>query len=140
MKLFLDTNVVIDFCGQRDVFFMPAAQIIDLAQSKKIELVISSLTFVNVAYILRKVFGKETVLTKIQQLTELCEISAIDENIIKNALFRFSKDFENSIQYFSAKTKDVDLIITRNKKDFLDYSLPVMTPTEFIDTCKRFGK
>ena len=40
MKLFLDTNVVIDFCGQRDVFFMPAAQIIDLAQSKKVELVI----------------------------------------------------------------------------------------------------
>lgn len=32
MRVFLDTNVVIDFCGQRAPFFDAAAEIIDMAK------------------------------------------------------------------------------------------------------------
>ena len=139
MKVFLDTNVVIDFFAQREEFFLPAALIIELARIKQIEIVVSSLIFVNVAYILRKTFEKNLVFSKLNQLSALCEISSIDELVIKNSLSSIYKDFEDCIQYLSAKTKNTDVIITCNKKDFVDFPIIVFTPTEFIEKCyERF--
>ena len=137
MKVFLDTNVVVDFCVQREEFFKPAAQIIDLAISGEIELVISSLTFINVAYIVRKAFGKDIVFGKLQKLSELCNISEIDEHVIKSSIAKHSKDFEDCVQCFSAMKANSDLIITRNKNDFEDLPLKTMTPTEFIEHCTQ---
>ena len=45
MKVFLDTNVIIDFYAQRESFFRPAAIIVDLAMKGNIELCVSSLSF-----------------------------------------------------------------------------------------------
>ena len=36
MKVFLDTNVIIDFYAQREEFYRPASIIIDLAKRKEI--------------------------------------------------------------------------------------------------------
>jgi predicted nucleic acid-binding protein len=41
-------------------------------------------------------------------------------------------DLEDAVQYFSAKAKDVDIIITRNKKDFKLSEIKVLTPAEFL--------
>lgn len=135
MKVFLDTNVVVDFCVQREEFFKPAAQIIDLAIAGEIEIVISSLTFINVAYIVRKAFGKDVVFSKLQKLSELCHISEIDEYVIKSSIARHSKDFEDCVQCLSAIKANSDLIVTRNKDDFVDLPLNAMTPAEFIEHC-----
>ncbi len=136
MKIFLDTNVVVDFCTYREEFFEPVAKIIDLAQSNELELVISSLTFVNVAYIVRKAFGKEKVLTKLLKLSEICKISRIDEEIIKSSIKLNSKDFEDCVQYLSAKSSNAQIIITRNKEDFLNFPITIMSPKEFINACE----
>ncbi len=47
-------------------------------------------------------------------------------------------DFEDAIQFYSAKEKDVEIIITRNKKDFMPVEKEIMisTPEEFI---KKLG-
>lgn len=47
MKVFLDTNIVIDFYDQRGEFYYPAAVIFDLAHKGKIQLYVSAITFVN---------------------------------------------------------------------------------------------
>lgn len=49
MKLFLDTNVVIDFCVERVPFYESVAGIIELASRSEVALVASSLTVVNTA-------------------------------------------------------------------------------------------
>ena len=54
MKLFLDTNIVVDFYAQRDPFFSSAWKIIELAERGLVDIVVSSLTIINLAYILRK--------------------------------------------------------------------------------------
>jgi hypothetical protein len=38
------------------------------------------------------------------------------------------------MQYFSAVSEGCDVIITRNKKDFLESKIPVMEPQEFLDS------
>ena len=42
------------------------------------------------------------------------------------------KDFEDSLQYFTAVENGLDLIITRNLKDFKASGLPVMTARQFL--------
>lgn len=61
----------------------------------------------------------------------------MDENTIKMSLHSGFKDFEDAIIYFSALNNNIDLIITRNKKDFIKSGLPVLSPEEFLS---RFMK
>ena len=133
MRVFLDTNVVIDFYARREDFFLPASVIIDLAHKKRIDIVVSSLTFVNAFFILRKTYHKEDLYLKLSKLAAICTITKIDEEIIKLCLQKEVADFEDAVQYESAKTSDIDVIITRNPKHFKDFDVNVQTPSEFLD-------
>lgn len=135
MKVFLDTNVVIDFLAHRDPFYSQAAQIMDLAVREEITIVVSSLTFVNAAYILRKIFDKDNLYRKLVQFAQLCEISIVDGDIVRTAIIKQSHDFEDCVQCFSAMATDVDLIVTRDKMGFCEMPMLSMTPNDFLARC-----
>ena len=59
MNVFLDTNVVIDFMGEREGFFDDAAAIFSMIEDKRITASVSALTIVNCAYILKKAFSSD---------------------------------------------------------------------------------
>jgi len=42
------------------------------------------------------------------------------------------EDLEDAVQYFAAKEQNMDIIITRNKKDFILSKIKVLTPAEFL--------
>ena len=46
MKLFLDTNVLIDFILERQPFYQAAAMIISYAEENKVQICVSSLSLV----------------------------------------------------------------------------------------------
>jgi predicted nucleic acid-binding protein len=103
----------------------------------KINAVVSSLTIINCAYILRKVFSREVMLDKVEKLCKTFRISAIDKTTLVEALERRPYDFEDTVQYISALPYKPDIIITRDKRGFLDLEVPIMTPDEFIAECKK---
>ena len=135
MKVFLDTNVVVDFCALREPHYDSIASVMELARRKDISIVISSLTFVNLAYILRKAFVQEIVYTKLIGLSGLCEISRVDDSVVREAIESKRKDFEDSVQYFSALTSNADVILTRDKTGFEGLPTLAMTAEEFIQRC-----
>ena len=135
MNVFLDTNVMVDFCAEREPFYADAAAIIEMGYKGDLTLVVSSLTFVNMAYVLRKVKPHELVMQKLEQLMDLCVVSSIDRQVIVSASSFASKDFEDAVQYFSALQAGTDLIVTRDVKGFIDFDLPVMTPAQFVARC-----
>ena len=57
----------------------------------------------------------------------------VDYSTIEKSIESKFKDFEDAMQYFSAKHEDIDYIITRNKKDYSASDIPVFEPQEFID-------
>ena len=68
-------------------------------------------------------------------------ILKVEEQTIKNALSSGFPDFEDSIQYFSAvNSKKINVIITRNIKDFKKSEIPVMTPGDFLKTASSYGR
>ena len=134
MKVFLDTNVVIDFYDQRGEFYYPAAVIFDLAHKGKIQLYVSAITFVNAFFILRKSYSGDELYQSMLGLASLCEITDVNKDIIKRCLTLERKDFEDSVQYESALLQQVDVIVTRNVKDFKDFAENVQTPTDFLES------
>lgn len=132
MKAFLDTNVVIDFYDQRDEFYYPAAIIFDLAYKGKIQLYVSATTFVNAFFLLRKSYSRTDLYQSMTGLASLCMITGVDSDIIKRCLAMERKDFEDSVQYESALLCQVDVIVTRNIKDFKDFASNVQSPADFL--------
>ncbi|HNR85475.1 MAG TPA: PIN domain nuclease, partial [Taishania sp.] len=49
------------------------------------------------------------------------------------ALTSNQKDFEDAIQYYTAIEFGMEIIITRNKKDFKNLNLPILTAKEFMN-------
>jgi predicted nucleic acid-binding protein len=138
-NLFVDTDVIIDFLADRKPFSGEAAVIFSLAEQGSMKVYTSSLTFSNLYYVLRKFETHEKLITRLEGIAELVKILKVDERIIKNAFKVNLPDYEDSIQYCCAlDSKVVDIIITRNVKDFKNITLPVMTPGEFLKTVSTF--
>ena len=137
MRVFVDTNVVVDFLGKRDPFFHDAAIIFEMSRLGKIEVVVSSLTIVNCAYVLRKQFSNVVTLDKIEDFCRMLKISPIDRNVILNALSSRPIDYEDAVQYFPAKSFTPDVIITRDKTGFKEYGVIAMSPMEFVNECQK---
>ena len=134
-NVFIDTDVIVDFLTDRKPFSLESAKIFSLIDQKKIKGCVSSLSFSNLYYVLRKFGTHKKVINSLQELSEMVDILKVDSDIVKSALTSDFKDFEDSIQYFAAQEhKKIDCIITRNIKDYKDSPLPVMTPETFLVT------
>ena len=140
MKIFLDTNVVVDFLGEREPFFQNAAKIFELWRKREISLSLSALTIVNSAYILHKAYPKETMMDKVKWLCASFEVTPIDLSAIVGAIEMGGQDFEDSVQCASASYAHPDVIITRDKKGFANADIPVLTPAEFIEESRKRHK
>jgi predicted nucleic acid-binding protein len=133
--LFIDTDVIIDFLIDRKPHSREAAVIFTLMEQKKLKGYASSLTFSNLYYVLRKLESHNKVKSKLESLSHVVKILKVEEQTILDALASDFSDFEDSIQYFSARdSKKIDVIITRNTKDYKKSDIPVLTPGEYLKT------
>ena len=134
MKHFLlDTNVVIDFLIDRRPFSLLAAKLFDYSEKGKIKLYITAVSYNNTYYVVRKLTSHKETINILKDLEKLAETVDTTREAIKHSLDSEFKDFEDAIQYFSAKTnKKLDAIITRNVSDFKLSKLPILTPDEAI--------
>ena len=131
--IFIDTDVIIDFLIDRKPHSREAAFIFTLVEQKKLKGYVSSLTFSNLYYVLRKFESHSKVITKLDSITKLLTILKVDQQTIKDAIESGFTDFEDSIQYNCALDyKKIDVLITRNIKDFKNSEIPVMTPSDYL--------
>lgn len=136
-KVFLDTNIILDFLGEREGFYKTSAKVMTLADLNKIELYTTSNTISTVYYLLSKFENPKTALEKIRKFKVLCNISVTDNEVIEKALISNFKDFEDAIQYFSAIATGCDIIITRNEKDFKSALIPIMNADSYLQSLKK---
>ena len=133
MKIYIDTNVIIDLLGKREPFYIESLKIFSLANTKEIELITSSLNVVNTHYILNEVMKIKDARLIIGKFKVLTQSFELNDKIIDLALndLKF-EDFEDGIQYYTALESQCDIIITRNMKDFKNSSIPVLSPKEYL--------
>ena len=131
MKVFIDTNIVLDLLLQRRNFLINAEKIFSLAYKGKIVLYFSAVSFVSVTYYLGKRTNKD-IKAVLEDLCKIVKILPFNQRIIENTLHSNFKDIEDGYQYFTAKENNIRIMITRNVKDFLVDDISVVTPEEFL--------
>ncbi len=135
MDIFLDTDVIIDYITDRKPFSDKAEMVFALIENKKIKGHTSSLCFSNLYYLMRQQMTRPKTISLLKDLASILNILKVDEDSIIQALNSEFKDFEDAIQYYSASDyKRIDLIVTRNIKDYKHAILPVMTPDTLLKT------
>ncbi len=132
-RVLVDTNIILDLLAQREEFYKDAQRLFTLADRKNVKLYISALSVANVIYILTKVQGKDTARRILIQFKVLVEVLPFDDKITELALASDFTDFEDAIQYYTALENGLDIIVTRNKKDYKNVDLPILSAGEYIN-------
>ncbi len=132
MRIFLDTNILIDLLSDRKPFSKFAINIFKKAEARKIEIYTSSHSIATTHYLLKKYVGEKELRETLYNLVELITVIAVDVDILKKGLLSKHRDFEDSIQIFCASSiENISFIITRNIKDFKGSEIKVLPPDEF---------
>ncbi|MBP6976734.1 MAG: PIN domain-containing protein [Lentimicrobiaceae bacterium] len=133
IRIFFDTDVVLDFFSGREPFAGQAAILFTLAEEGKLTACVSALTIANCYYILKRVSTHSQVMEKLMQFSTIAEILDVRKENIMDALRSGFKDFEDAIQYEVARGKPgMTAIITRNIKDYRKSNIAIMTPEEYL--------
>ena len=133
MKLFLDTNVIIDVIASREPFFEDSRRILSLCEQGRAEGVMSALTLCTISYVLRKYAAPGTLRRQIRDLRNLVSPVDLTTQLLDRAVSSAIVDFEDAVQYYSAVYCDADCIITRNARDFPQDGIPVLSPATFLN-------
>jgi len=131
-NVFVDTNIIIDLLAKREQFYKDAQDLFTLSDKKEIQLCISSLSFANTYYSIVKHHKDIDAKKYLAKSKVLVKVLPLEDKAIELALASNFNDFEDGLQYFVAMDNESDIIITRNKKDFKNSKIPVMTAGEYI--------
>jgi predicted nucleic acid-binding protein len=140
MKAFLDTNILLDLLLERDGY-EASARILQLRDEGKVNLCVSILTMVNVAYVYKKSVGQNVVIPNLKCLSDIVTVLPMNNEMLQQALYLEGKDFEDILQYTCAIQNQCDAVITRDVKDFrihhglknIAESIPVYSPDSFLN-------
>lgn len=133
-KVFVDTDIVYDLLAKREPFYQAAARLFTLADEGKIQIFISSLFMPNLYYLLLKEKSPDEVKQILRTFKLLVNIAPFNEKIIDLALNSEFTDFEDAIQYFSAVQNEIEVLLTRNLRDYKKAQIAVLTAQDFINT------
>jgi predicted nucleic acid-binding protein len=132
-KFLLDTDVILDFFFDRRPHSDYAAELSSLCELKKATGFITPVICSNVYYILRLTAQHAKVIEKLKQLLGMVHVLQMDKDVVMNALNSDFSDFEDALQNFAAiRAGQIDVIITRNIKDYKKSKLGVLTPENYL--------
>ncbi|MBP5232685.1 MAG: PIN domain-containing protein [Planctomycetes bacterium] len=132
MKLYLDTNVIIDVIAAREPFVRDSRAVFNLCENGKAQGLVSALTLCTVSYVLRKHVSPGTMRKILRDLRNVLTPVDLSSSILDKAISSSLADFEDAVQFYTAVYSEADYIITRNAKHFPQDGIPVLAPADFL--------
>ena len=132
MRIFLDTNVLLDIFMRREPFYDASAQVVYACECGRFTGGFTTLTACNIAYALRKQMGGAQTIQAIRQLASIIEPIGTSVESLLRSLETPNRDFEDAVQAHCALEWHADAVVTRDKSGFASCTIPVFSPTEFL--------
>ena len=133
MKVFLDTNVVLDVFLKRQPHYSASNRVLCLARQKILSGAVASHTIANLFYLC----GKPVLPFLEDRLLEDVEVCAADAYGVRTALRWGFADLEDALQAAAAQEWKSSFLLTRNLRHFQRSLVPAVTPADFL---QRFFK
>lgn len=131
-KVFLDTDIILDLFLDRQPHLENTRKIFQLASNGEIKLFTSVTTFTNIFYILSKLMSRTKTKEKLIFLEKRVNVLNSKHEIVKLALYSAFSDFEDGVQHYTALACGMDILLTRNIKDYKNSMITVKTTAEFL--------
>lgn len=103
-----------------------------LCETEQAKGYISTLTYANMMYVMRKQLTPEQIEEVFRKLNLIFEFADFSPAVLERAVNMKWKDFEDAVQSATAESIHADYIITRNLKDFTQSRVMAFTPTELL--------
>lgn len=133
MRVFLDTNVLLDVIIEREDtrFRDDANTILQLGKNGVVELFMSTLSVPTIAYVLKHM-SSDSKKNVIGRLTRIVKVLPSLPEHISYILDCPISDIEDALQAQSAKEGQCELIVTRDMTGFKGADIPSLSPDEFL--------
>ena len=132
MVLLIDANIILDVLLNRTDFVKDSAMIWKLCETDQMKGYVSTLTFANLVYIMRKQLDPEKIEDVFHKLNLIFEFADFSVSDLTHAADLNWKDFEDAVQSVIAERIHADYIITRNVRDFSKSRVMAFTPSELL--------
>ncbi len=132
MILLVDANIILDVLMNRQPFVNDSSLIWKLCETEKAKGYVSTLTFANMMYVMRKELSSEMIEEVFGKLKLIFEFADLSPAILEKAVEMKWKDFEDAVQSATAEQIHADCIITRNVRDFQRSRVTAFTPSELL--------
>ena len=130
--VFVDTDIVLDLLARREPFYAAAARLFSLAETGILNLSVSSLSFANLFYILRKQVSARHAQEVLRDFKQLVRVLSVDDGVVEQALQAGFADFEDALQYFSALGGGCNALLTRNGRHYRKATISIFTAEAFL--------
>jgi predicted nucleic acid-binding protein len=131
LKILLDTNIVIDNLARRDEY-AESLKILEACENGDIDGAVTTVTVMDVMYILRKHINPAEVRDAVWMLLQIVGVVPALKNDISNAFMWDFSDFEDAVQASCAARIKADYIVTRNVGDFEKSTIPSILPEDML--------
>ena len=133
-KVLIDSDVILDLLLDREPFGDMSELIFEKLAAGRMQGYVTAVALLNIYYIARKALGRNAALDCVRRLleTEGLEILAVDKHHVLAALDSVMTDFEDAVQAVVAKITGLDMIVTRNIRDFRNSPVPAFSPEELL--------
>lgn len=133
MKIMCDTNIIIDMLLEREPFVEESCKVLSLCEEHQIDGFVSASSVTDIYYLVKKYTHSIDLAYKaVGKLLEIVKVCSVTNNDVLVAFQKRAKDFEDCLVATCAKSIHCDYIVTRNKKDFEEFDITVLTPTELL--------
>ena len=126
MKIFLDTNVLLDIFMRREPYYDASAQVVYACERGQFTGGFTTLSACNIVYALRKQLGSTQTIEAIRRLVGIIEPIGTSVASLLQSLENPQTDFEDTVQSKCALEWNADTIITRDKSGFTDSAIPLL--------------
>lgn len=136
-RVLVDVNVFMDVLQAREGIRSSSWTLSILSEQDKYCGFASALTIPILHYFESRRYGDSKARMNVRETLMGFTVVDLTDELIQRAFDEDSiSDFEDCIQYHSAKSALCNAIITRNTRDFRNIELDVYTPEEFLSTVR----
>lgn len=136
MKILFDTNIVLDVLLLRKPYYTSATYLLSEVERGNIKGYLCPTTITTIGYLITRVKGADEAKKLIKNILNIFELTELNKSILETSCSHKISDYEDAVLHESARSSNIEAIVTRNVKDFKYTSVKVYDPEELIGIIK----
>ena len=130
-RIFLDTNVILDFFLEREPFYYDALKLWAACEEGAVDGYVSALTINNVHYIAQRIKNPTTAMIAVRGILDVFNVVPLDKELLRRAADLHDRDYEDDIQLQSAVKAGCSHLFPRDPTHFHSKAIAIVPPSSF---------